>query len=120
MVYVRATIVRDSGDFLSEWQFNEGRVLACKERQLGWRCRPHAACPPCPIVCPALPLHATTAGRAVTIATRYAAVRRQTTSKLGEPELQVRCNSLGTCCCVATWLQLQQCTCEQRMELLAF
>ncbi len=29
-------------------------------------------------------------GRAVTIATRYAAVRRQTTSKLGEPELQVR------------------------------
>lgn len=44
MVYVRATIVRDSGDFLS---------------------------------------------RAVTIATRYAAVRRQTTAKLGEPELQV-------------------------------
>ncbi|PSC69663.1 peroxisomal acyl-coenzyme A oxidase 1-like [Micractinium conductrix] len=44
MVYVRATIVRDSGDFLS---------------------------------------------RAVTIATRYAAVRRQTATKLGEPELQV-------------------------------
>ncbi|EFN54271.1 hypothetical protein CHLNCDRAFT_36152 [Chlorella variabilis] len=45
MVYVRATIVRDSGDFLS---------------------------------------------RAVTIATRYTAVRRQTASKLGEPELQAR------------------------------
>ncbi|KAL4854889.1 Peroxisomal acyl-coenzyme A oxidase 1 [Chlorella vulgaris] len=44
MVYVRATIVRDSGDFLS---------------------------------------------RAVTIATRYTAVRRQTASKLGEPEVQV-------------------------------
>lgn len=44
MVYVRATIVRDSGDFLS---------------------------------------------RAVTIATRYAAVRRQTAPRPGEPELQV-------------------------------
>ncbi|GAB4820390.1 hypothetical protein N2152v2_007436 [Parachlorella kessleri] len=44
MVYVRATIVRDAGDFL---------------------------------------------GRAVTIATRYTAVRRQTASRAGQPELQV-------------------------------
>lgn len=49
----------------------------------------------------ALPLHPTTAGRAVTIATRYAAVRRQTTSKLGEPELQVGSNSLEGRCFVA-------------------
>ena len=40
------------------------------------------------------------AGRAVTIATRYAAVRRQTTAKLGEPELQVGSYWLA-CVCVA-------------------
>lgn len=35
------------------------------------------------------PAHRAT-GRAVTIATRYCAVRRQTATKLGEPEVQVR------------------------------
>ena len=132
MVYVRATIVRDSGDFLSEegsgavgggvgWVGGYGGVCVCRRagacvvcvwgESLCWpACCPTPWCTSIPSVfptklpgLPSLRMHARTssltrptlvstassAGRAVTIATRYAAVRRQTATKLGEPELQV-------------------------------
>lgn len=111
MVYVRATIVRDSGDFLSErgwgrvgWVGRPGAASAAGARPgLHARCgrRPARHSQPSAQLALRLPpFHPTppSPGRAVTIATRYCAVRRQTATKLGEPELQVGVGGAGRSC----------------------